>query len=323
MRLPSMLGRLGCKLVGYIDTFAFAQKYQNENPDINVNDCFKGNSQLPVSFYEKVNKQNIKYDCIVIEQNGYSFKNDVDIPVVYYHRDTPTPLFMFDMDVLLYRFKSMEKEIPKRHPKIWGNGIMKSQWLNGVDMYEFLHNQKKIYKGINWIGWGKPFEYYWKQPDQVEYYKFARYVAEESEKRKLITRHKAPVPYLKYKDILQKSEAVLIVPGNGSYVTRKIYEAAASKTIIVLWVQNTDAMKTFERIGLKANENCIMFRSIEQLAQIKEKWNYIPKTKEKIVKNAFFWVSNYHTWLNRARELIYIINTYNNKKGKKVNKNVN
>ena len=316
MRLPSMLGRLGCNIVGYIDTFAFAQKYQNEHPEINVNDCFKGNSQLPVSFYKEVNNEKIKYDAIVIEQNGYSFKNDVDIPVIYYHRDTPTPLFMFDMDVLLYRFKSMEKQIPKDHPKIWGNGIMKAQWLNGVDVYEFLHDQKKIYKGINWIGWGRPFEFYWNKPDQVEYYKFARYICEESEKRKLVTRHKAPIPYLKYKNILQKSEAVLIVPGNGSYVTRKIYEAAVSKTLIVLWVQNQEAMKMFEKIGLKANENCIMFSTIEQLAQIKKKWNDTPKKRQKIVNNAFIWVSTHHTWLNRARELIHVINTYNKERNR-------
>ena len=113
MRLPSMLGRLGCKVVGYIDTFAFAQKYQNEHPEIDVKRCFKGDLQLPVSFYERVHKTKVDYDCIVIEQNGYSFKNDVDIPVIYYHRDTPTPLFMFDMDILLYRFKAMEIQIPK------------------------------------------------------------------------------------------------------------------------------------------------------------------------------------------------------------------
>jgi len=301
IQLPKMLGMLGCKVVGFIDTFAFAQRYQQEHPKFDVNACFKKGGFLPISFYKELVDKKSKFDCIVVEQNGYSFTNDVDVPVIYYHRDTPTPLFMFDMDILLYRFKAMETQILKDHPEIWGNGIMKAQWLNGVDVYEFLHTKKKEFKGINWIGWGRPFEYYWQYPDQIEYYKFARFVAEEADKKKLITRHKAPIPYLKYKDILQRSEAVLIVPGNGSYVTRKIYEAAVSKTLIVLWVQDNDAMAAYKRIGLVPNHNCVMFRSLDQLAQIKGKWDIIPEKKKQIVKNAFYWVSNHHTWFNRAR----------------------
>jgi glycosyltransferase involved in cell wall biosynthesis len=314
MQLPKMLAHLGCGVVSYIDTFAYANKYKEKYPEIDIEACFKGDKTLPISFYEEIKPKNVKFDCVFVEQNGYSFNNDIDVPVIYYHRDTPTPLFMKDMDILLYRFKSMEKTISKRHPEVWGNGVMKTQWLNGVDIYGFLHDQKKIFSGINWIGWSNTFEYYWGFPDQIEYYKFVRHIVEDSDKKKLIVRHKAPIPYFKYKDILQKSEAVLIIPGNGSYVTRKIYEAAVSKTLIVLWVQNEQAMEAYENIGLVANYNCVMFKTINQLEQIEKKWNDFPKLRKEMVKNAFEWVVSNHTWLNRARELINIINKYNETK---------
>jgi glycosyltransferase involved in cell wall biosynthesis len=314
MQLPKMLASLGCGIVSYIDTFAYANKYKEKNPEVDITKSFKGDETLPISFYEEVAPKNVKFDCVFIEQNGYNFNNDIDVPVIYYHRDTPTPLFMKDMDILLYRFKSMEKEISKQHPKVWGNGCMKVKWLNGVDVYGFLHVKKKEFSGINWVGWSNTFEYYWNFPKQIEYYKFVRHIVEESDKKKLIVRHKAPIPYSKYKDILQKSEAVLIVPGNGSYVTRKLYEAAVSKTLIVLWVQNDDAMEIYKNIGLVPNYNCIMFKTIEQLEQIKKKWLNIPKKKREIVRNAFDWVVSNHTWLNRARELLVIINAYNETK---------
>ena len=217
---------------------------------------------------------------------------------------------MKDMDILLDRFKRMEKVISKEFPEVWNNGILKARWLNGVDVYEFLHNKPKTFKGINWVGWSKTFEFYWEYPKQIEYYKYVRAIVEEATKRKLIRFHEHGIPYCKHKDILQRSEAVLIVPGNEAYVTRRIYEAALSKTLIVLWIQNNEAMAIFRKIGLVSNVNCIMFHTIDQLEQIKNKWDKIPITKANIISKAFEWVISNHLWLHRGQELVQLLQLY-------------
>ena len=109
-----------------------------------------------------------------------------------------------------------------------------------------------------------------------------------------------------------QSEAVLIIPGNDAYVTRKIYEAAACKALIVLYVQNDEAKKVFDDLGLIDGSNCLMFRNMEELEHIK---SFFDKIKiEGYTNDAYEWVKNNHTWDHRAKELIEICTHIKNKK---------
>ena len=291
---------------GFIETFGFIRKYCLTYNNRKVSDFYQDRIPFPLSYYWKVapTGKDAKFDVMFVEQNGFRFYNDLGIPVIYYHRDIPTPLFMTDMDILLYRFKKMEEIIEEENPKLWSNGIYKKRFLNAVGMNQFEHNLPKIYEGINWIGWEKPFEFYWNMPEQKAYYEHVKVIVDYARKNFLINYHPHGIAYSEAKRILQQSEAVLIIPGNEAYVTRKIYEAAVAKTMVILYIQNSLAEQIFKEIGLKHGVNCIMFSKKEALKGIALNFNSFPK--EEIIKNAYNWVKDNHTWAHRAKELIEI-----------------
>jgi len=295
-----------CRWAGFIDSFRFVEKYCRHYSNVTMSKNWKEDQAYPLSYFWKIAPTQIKedFDVIFIEQNGFKFYNDSGIPVVYYHRDIPTPLFMEDMDILLYRFKKMERVISEEYPQIWNNGIYKERFLNGVDVDDFKHDLPKIYEGINWIGWRKTFEFFWKIPNQKEYYTYVKEIVDYARKNILINYHPHGIAYSEAKRILKQSEAVLVIPGNEAYVTRKIYEAAATKTLIVLWVQNKEAEDTFRELGLVHNKNCIMFRKKEELKELSSLKGI---DIEGITLEAYKWVSENHTWKNRCNELMEIL----------------
>ena len=313
MCLGPEMGAQGFKFAGFIDTFVFVKKFLETYRNSTWNKHYVDKIPLPLSFLYKLlpsrEGKQITIDYIIVEQNGFHFYNDVDIPVIYYHRDIPTPLFMLDMDILLYRFTEMERVIAKDYPKIWGNGIVKKKWLNGVRPENFAEELPKIYEGINWIGWQKPFSYYWKLPAQAEYYKHAKEICDYAREHFLIQYHEHGIRYPEAKRILQQSEAVLVIPGTKAYVTRKIYEAAMCKTLIVLHVQNDEALEIYTEIGLIHNKNCIMFRKKEELKAIADLEGVDVGGMTDL---AHKWVNEKHLWAHRAQELKQICEAYGN-----------
>ncbi|KKM66169.1 hypothetical protein LCGC14_1483930, partial [marine sediment metagenome] len=93
-------GEEECNWAGFIDSFKLIVEMHRIEPKYSLEKYYKTKNPLPISFYfRKIPKDVIDmFDIIFVEQNGFAFKNDLDIPIIYYHRDIPTALFMEDMD---------------------------------------------------------------------------------------------------------------------------------------------------------------------------------------------------------------------------------
>jgi len=303
------------KHAGFIDSFQHIITHFKKKDGRILEKFYEQKQVIDLSFFFSPFPFKIDefFDVIFIEQNGFKFKNDIlDVDVIYYHRDIPNDLFMEDMDILLYRFKKHERKIAREYPKLWGNGITKQRFLNGVEMRAFDYTKERIHKGINWIGWKNTWKYYWDRPSQKAYYLHVRGIVNFARKHNLVKYHEHGIPYPEYKDILEQSEAVLIIPGTEAYVTRKIYEAASSKTMIVLYVQNDEGEQIYNEMGLVHEVNCLMFHSNEELRKLKKK--YRTYNRKLITQNAYNWVKENHTWDLRAKELIEIYKNYKLKK---------
>lgn len=305
MRLSPLIPNMIKGKTGMVDSITLAQEYYRRG-FVTIEQFETKDYSIPISLMFKLLPEQFRiFDTVFVEQHGYHFHNDTDKKVIYYHRDIPTELFMEDMDILLYRFKKMEETIANEHPEVWNNGIHKERFLNGVEPSGFNPNQKKTFKGINWIGWIHSFEFYWRLPNQQEYYQHVKDIVFYAREQKCITYHEHGLNYLGYRDILEKSEAVLIIPGNEAYVTRKIYEAACCKTLIVLWVQNEIAEQTYKELGLISGVNCLMFHKQEELIKLAKLFEMA--TFEGIVNSAYDWVLENHTWTHRANEFLKIL----------------
>jgi len=74
-----------------------------------------------------------------------------------------------------------------------------------------------------------------------------------------LTVHQYPKPWTEYIQILQQSQFMLVVPGNGCTVNQQLCECLACGTIPVLFVENAESIAAFKQYGLVHGENCIQF----------------------------------------------------------------
>lgn len=314
VRLSQEMERLGHE-VRYIDTLNYAMHYclrRMRQPDYVPLDTFlKG---FPLTLKELyVEFSDIDhFDVVFIEQANLRFKNDLDEDtlVIYYHRDILGTFNVLLPDLLLYRFKELELFLSVNHRQEWYFTPYKARLLNGIHLPEYSSTKKKMFKGLVWIGPYKPLEFYMeKDVLQFDYYERTHEWKELAKREGLLSHcfdNDVKIPFEVYKHVLERSEAVLIVPGRNAYVTRKCYEAAATRTIIVLWVQNERAARVYDEWGLKDGVNCFLFRTKDDLRKIVDVYLNDDALKARVLEGAMEWVQN-HTYEVRARQLLQLI----------------
>jgi hypothetical protein len=333
-----MATRLGEDLVKrghniyFIDTLTYAMNYctrrLNQKEYIPLDAFLKGKlltlKELGVEF------PGVDFDVIFIEQANLRFENDYEnkeTVVIYYHRDLPGTFNCVIPDLLLFRFESAKLFLEVYHRYEWYNSIYKTRFLNGI--YPPLYNPKakKKFKDLVWIGLYRPMEYYMnKDVIQHDYYIHTKLIKDWAKEKGIIMVFESNskvippnytyedcdrIPFPLYKHILERSEGILIIPGRNAYVTRKCYEAAVCRTVIVLWVQNERARKVYEEWGLVDCLNCYLFNSKEDLELISEMIRSEDlvdvAVREGIKDNAYKWVMENHTYKIRATRLLALI----------------
>ena len=238
-------------------------------------------------------------DFIFIEQNYMRYKNDCKkTPVIYHHREYTHFPDMVDPDILLFGYPCREEVFNYYYPyEYYQIPIIDNLW-NGVDM-DYFKPKKKVFKGLLDIGW------------QLKYWQFAevngifaRSVIREQErfskwadKHGLTKRFKPPIGLDKYRELLMGAEAILIDGGTYGWLTRRVFEAAACKTIMVIRVYNKEQFEFYKNIGLKAGKNYIPLANPYEVEEIDL------DGKEVLAENAYEWVKD-HTYEKRAKELI-------------------
>ena len=255
-------------------------------------------------------------DLIFIEQGMFYFEKNaycpplgwttltpLTVPVVYYHRDLWNEVFMRFSDLLLYRFANHRTALQYVSRQVWSNTIFKLQFRNAVDLRDWDPNREKEYKGLNFIGTRIPLERYLARDYvQRDYYKDTYDIVEYCREHKIAQVHDYyKMKFPEYHAILERCEALLFIPGKNAYLSRRLYEAAACKCMLFMYVPSEFAKLQYERVlGLTHGLNCVMFENKEQLKNL---WIMYKNKRKKIVENAYEWVSKSHTYDLRALEL--------------------
>lgn len=241
-------------------------------------------------------------DMVFVEQNFMYFKNDIDTPVIYYHRDLWTECFMREPDMLLYRYANHFTALQYLSRYTWSNTAYKLQFINGVEMSEWKPDRKKRFKGLNYIYPRNTLESYLKRDFvQRDYYLPTYNVVEYLKSRDWVNLHGYHrTTREEYTWILENLEAIVFMPPNNAFLSRILYESAACKTLLVLYVPSDFAQKQYNQIGLVHGDNCLMARNMKQIMNV----YVMGKRKiEKIVENAYGWVKRFHTYQSRAKLL--------------------
>ena len=106
--------------------------------------------------------------------------------------------------------------------------------------------------------------------------------------------------FLIYREILEKCEALLFVPGKRAYHSRRLFEAAACKTMLVIYCPDEPSKDIYKKHGLTHGFNCIMF---DDITKLKNLYILYKNKRKKIVERAYDWVMTIHTFEIRAIEL--------------------
>lgn len=271
-------------------------------------------AETPVAYYSKMgNKFSLKtfidfykikeadLDLIFVEQAMFYYKNDVDVPVIYYHRDLWTECFMTDADLLLYRFWNHRTAIQYVSRNVWW-AMPHLQFRNAVNPVHYDFTKEKEFKGLNFIGTQKSLESYMIQDFvQRDYYKETYDIVEYCRKEGLAEIHDYQrMHFPEYKEILEKCESVLFVPGKNAYHSRRLYEAACAKAMLVIYTPDEFAKGIYNKLGLKHGYNCVMFDDIKKLKNI---FILYKNKRKKIIERAYEWIENAHTFKIRAKQL--------------------
>lgn len=279
-------------------------------------------------------------DLIFVENPKWPFKNDTGfehdpyIPVVYYHRDLHSNIFVRNPDFLALRFwtegftkdgrpNGGQPEILERdNPEIWYNKDIKKIWLTHA-MSEKEFDELNQFKGTprDRRGWAYYGSY--KSVREMMTYNTVHYI--------VYHHHLAIIDYVKklnlaaefrevnesldaYKKHLFQFDATLIIPAWDSWETRRLYEASYCRCVPLLYLQNENARKVFEKQGYVHGETCITFTRKEDLVKL-ELRDY---DLELIRRNGYRLVKNHHTYRARILELLnkIDINSILEKRGK-------
>lgn len=268
------------------------------------------NNHKPISLKPFEYKYNP--DVIMVDQTYRVFKNDCENTawVVYRQREFTHFPDMLNPDVL-YQGYPMRNEVFKMYyPYEYSKINIKGNLFCAVDPELFpVPNQEKSFKGLQDIGWNVK---YWQLATCNG--PFAKVFIEEQErfsrecrKEGLVNSWEAPIDFDKYREILRNSSAILIDGGYYGWLTRRIFEAAASKTLMVIRIYSPEQLGFYGEIGL--NDKAMFINCIEDIEALPLKIETEVRYN-KIVEKAYKWVMENHTYRHRAEQLVEDLNLW-------------
>ena len=269
------------------------------------------------SFFRKYYEYGL--DFIMVCQTWLRYKNDIHVPVFYYHRE----LDMFPQvdrpTYIIMNVPEAQSYLREHHPDFYYQAMQRKLCYIAVDPEEFNPNREKDLKGLQFVGnweiantWAEQetSNYMWKEV-MGNIMEIPEYVSKHGLATIHVDGNILTCPSFEiYKDVLERSEAFLITTAKFVYITRRQMEAAACKTLNVIWVQNDRAEKVQNELGFYDRENCIMFRDKKELKNGAVTWTEDERLE--MVEKAYNLILERHTYKHRAQ---LIIDIFERKKG--------
>ena len=318
-QIGKVLGNMGHDVIIAGCLYTIVEYLNSKDNPVNRGVAYFSSMGNPFSLYEFLKFHDIDdndLDLIFVEQAMFYFKkgvkdetlswdgSEVQTPVIFYHRDLWSEAFMKhpDVDLLLYRFWNHRTSLQYVDRITWWMTKYKLLFKNAVNPALFNPDRDKEYKGLNFIGTQYPLaKYLTKDFVQHDYYKDTHDIVEYCREHEIATIHdyhemKFPI----YRAILEKCEAMLFVPGKRAYRSRRLFEAAACKTMLIIYCPDSFSKQVYQKDGLTHGVNCVMFDDITKLKNV---YILYKNKRKKIIEKAYEWVLNQHSFEVRAIEL--------------------
>jgi len=253
-----------------------------------------------------LSKVSIDPDLIIIDEGLITYYNDTDIPVFYHHREFKRPPTIYYPDIAFFWHEGVLNYFKNIFAPYWFHKVGKSIILPIAVNSTFQPNKKTI-QGIVGLAWRERIKDVISIKEitaQGILYESIKAYQEVSQYIEILNDN-GTLTNDRFRELLSKSEAFWCHVPLGQYTTRRMLEAMACKTLVVLKLQNEEHERVLLEMGFEKGVHYVGLKKYSELKELKKDFDI--KKYEPIIENAFEVVKTRHTYNNRAD---YIIELY-------------
>jgi len=246
-----------------------------------------------------------EHDFVLIDQNDWAWKNDIEIPVFYNFKYVHRRFDCYYPTVGLFMTQPIQEYCEKVFAPYECYKTSYKYVMTSATETDTYKPKEKIYKGISLFGSRNAHEEYL---DDVELLAIAQkelYRYKEQKLREVLgeelNEFGTPMPTLKYRELLPHCEAQFLTIPRANFISRMLWENMACKVISVFEIASERHEKVLKEFGLINGEHYI---GIKNVLEVKEAWE--KADKEKIVEQAYELVLNKHLYKHRAEQILQI-----------------
>lgn len=243
-------------------------------------------------------------DFIFLSEMRIRIINDLDIPLFYFH----TGWYLapnVEGNHIIYYFR--QSQIIDAYHKEGRITETMYSYVNPKDFYP----QAKSIKGVCGIGFRKTWEKWFSMVGSLR--PLVGIMKKETDHFIQLGYRYFPTPVddLKYRALLREMEALNPLTANGGYITRRMLEGMACKTLIILRLDfvlkdgerdSSIHRNMLEEMGYYSGIHYIEVKDVNDIERV---WNELSEEKKnEIRENAYKLTLERHTPLNRAKQII-------------------
>lgn len=270
------------------------EKHTKYKKLIHLSDVIKG--------YENI-------EMLIVEESYLWFKNDLKIPVIYYHTEIQMPYTVKYPTVVLYKNPEMNDFLHSFEPFGWSKILWKAISYPCAFPNFYMPDHPKDIQ-CSFVGpptdmFDRKRDYLWRLFQQDH-----RIIVEYIQRKHLTTfyhdlgdeHHVA-----RYNETLARSKHMICTSFNGVWIGRTMIECLASKCIPIIWVENDQAEHCLRNslgyIPFPEEEcNCYFFRKPYELDSI-----VFREYDNNMAERGYNLFLENHTFMHRAFELDQLI----------------
>lgn len=263
------------------------------------------------------------YDLVFIDECNFRFKNDVDIPVIAYHKYLHRFPEVEHPDLILYPFQDMLDYHAKSYPWYFKNIKHRGIMYSAVDPAIYKSDTKNN-EGVIGIGYRRSMKSWIKAAGIAEGIT-AIQIEKETEEFKDIgfKYYDTPVSDIEYNVLISLAEAFWFPIPYFQYITRRMLQAMLCKTLCIIKLQDAHHEEILNEMGIHKDIHYIGVECIEDIPRKDELKTY---PIHNIIQNAYCLTYEEHTYNSRAEQILNLYHQYlqteNINQAKKVIENI-
>lgn len=244
-------------------------------------------------------------ELIIIDEPFFYFYNDVSIPVFYAHREFKRPPKVYYPDIAMFWHQGISNYFMNIFAPHWAQQVPKIGVLDiAVDVRRFEPKEKSI-KGIVCLAGRENLNACVDMRELTAIGGLYQVIRETKEIQKYCEYYCDKDGGLtddSFRELLPKCEAIWIHIPASQFVSRRILEAMACKTVCVMKIESVEHEDTLRCMGFVANKHYIKIENLSDIIEYNKDWNY--DNYKDMIENAYKIVHEKHTFFNRAQYLV-------------------